>query len=69
MYCSVEFRTKITGFSLTQIFPYDWHPAAHAKGLSDDTRMMGQNWFRLYSLVFTIFRVRATSAASEPLAQ
>ena len=33
-----------------------------------DTRIIGQNWFRLYSLLFTIFNVLSTNAASKPWA-
>jgi hypothetical protein len=31
-----------------------------------EIRMMGQNWLRLYSFAFTIFKVLSTSAASNP---
>ncbi len=31
-----------------------------------DMRMIGQNWLRLYSFLFTSFNVRSTNAASKP---
>ena len=31
-------------------------------------RMIGQNWFRLYSFVFTSFNTLATNAGSKPFA-
>jgi len=40
-------------------------PTPNALG---DMRMMGQNWLRLYSLVFTSFSTLSTNTASNPCA-
>ncbi len=62
--------TKVVGHfknNLRQIFANNRHSPPYAECLTLLTRMIGQNWFLLYSLVLTSLSVLATTAGSIPI--